>query len=631
MPEESQFPGKRLARRLLLAVAVVVCLGVVGTAQAASHGKLDILFLSSFSKDLPAQIAIERGLHRELGFKDGRNNIYFEFMDTPRLPLEQTLEGMRDLIVQKYKGKRFDVVVAWALPAAKLVGKIRHFLEPNTPIVFLEVTDQDIETLGLAGTRKYSFEVRNDYKTSLQDALRLSKARRIAVIGEASSPLARDRVNQFRKGLAEVGGQIAVDELFDLPLDEVLSRTANLPSDVMIYYLLMFSDGKGTNLTPFEVARQINQTASVPMFSQWESLMGAGVVGGYQLSQESTGQNIGLSVRQASLGQSFTPASSMRYAYDWRQLKKWGWDDKSLISPDAVVFNQPPDVLDEYRWQIFLVAVFVVLLIVLAISLARALHARNRAVLELADERENLARRVEERTEELARSNQELESFAYAISHDLRAPMRIINGFARLLEKRYHDMLSGEGIEFLDQIRSGAVQMDAMIMGLLEYSRVGHQSPDKFRHADIPSIAKEAAGLLKNEADAVGGIIDVTTGKEALGLCCNSDLIRRLFQNLIENAIKYRSPERALRIRIDVSAIKGGVEVAVCDNGIGIPKDRRERVFKIFQRDAPASVPGYGIGLSLCQRIVQAHGGDIWIEDNEPEGCRFCFTLKEVA
>lgn len=631
MPERVQFPGRRRTCRLLLALGLLLCLGGFGPARAASQDKLEILFLSSFSKDLPAQLAIERGLHRELGFKDGRNNIYFEFMDTPRLPLEQTLEGMQDLIVQKYKGKRFDVVVAWALPAAKLVGKIGHFLEPSTPIVFIEVTDQDIETLGLAGTRKYSFEVRNDYKTSLQDALRLSKARRIAVIGEASSPLARDRVDQFRKGLAEVDGQIAVDELFDLPLDEVLSRTANLPSDVMIYYLLMFSDGKGTNLTPFEVARRINQTASVPMFTQWESLMGAGVVGGYQLSQESTGQNIGLSVRQASLGQSFAPASSMRYAYDWRQLKKWGLDDKSRLQPDAILYNLPPDILDEYRWHIALTAGFVVLLIILSISLARALHARNRAVLELADERENLARRVDERTEELARSNQELESFAYAISHDLRAPMRIINGFARLLEKRYHDMLSGEGIEFLDQIKTGAVQMDAMILGLLEYSRVGHQSPDKFRTVDVADIAKETAALLRNEAEAVGGSLDVIAKNVPLAVRCNGDLVHRLFQNLIENAIKYRSPERALHIRVDLSAIKGGVKVAVCDNGIGVPKDRRERVFKIFQRDAPASVPGFGIGLSLCQRIVQAHGGNIWIEDNEPGGSRFCFTLKELA
>lgn len=617
--------------RLLLALGLVLCLGGPGPAWAASQGKLEILFLSSFGKDPPAQKAIERGLDRELGFQDGRNDIYFEFIDAPRLPLEPTLAGLQDLIVQKYKGKRFDAVVAWAMPAARLVAKLRHFLGPDTPILFLEVTDQDIAALGLAGSHNYSIEVKNDYKTSLAEALHLSQARRVVAVGEASTPLGRDRVEQFRQAMTAIGGGIQVEELFDLSLDDVVARTSNLPADSMIYYLLMFADGKGTHLTPFEVARRINRTANAPMFTQWESLMGSGVIGGYQLSQEVVGQNIGQGVRLASLGQPFTPALIMRHAYDWQQLKKWGLDDKSHLQSEAMLLNRPPDLLDEYRWHIFSTALFVVLLMILAISLARALHGRNQAVLELADERENLARRVDERTEELARSNQELESFAYAISHDLRAPVRIINGFARLMQKRYQDKLSDEGSELLEQIMTGAVQMDAMIMGLLEYSRVGHQTPDKFRTADIAAIAGEAAALLRNEAEAAGGTLDVNAKGGPVALRCNGDLIHRLFQNLIENAIKYRSPERALHIRIDLAAIKGGVKVAVCDNGIGIPKDRRERVFKIFQRDAPASVPGFGIGLSLCQRIVQAHGGDIWIEDNEPDGCRFCFTLKEVA
>ncbi|MFA6018924.1 MAG: ATP-binding protein [Rhodospirillales bacterium] len=631
MPEPVQFPGWRLPCRLLLALALFLCLGGPGPAWAASQDKLEILFLSSFGKDPPAQKAIERGLDRELGFQDGRNDIYFEFIDSPRLPLDSTLVGLHDLIVQKYKGKRFDAVVAWAMPAARLVARLGTFLGPDTPILFLEVTDQDIAALGLARSRNYSIEVKNDYKTSLADALRLSQARRVAVVGEASTPLGRDRVGQFRQAMAAIGGDIPVDELFDLPLDEVLSRTANLPPETMIYYLLMFSDGKGTHLAPFEVARRINQTANAPMFTQWESLLGSGVVGGYQLSQEVVGQNIGQGVRLASLGQPFTPAHGMRYAYDWPRVKKWGWDDKSRLQSEAILLNRPPDLLDEYRWHIFSTAVFVVLLMILALSLARALHGRNQAVLELADERENLAQRVDERTAELARSNQELESFAYAISHDLRAPMRTINGFAGLLDKRFHELLSGEGVEFLDQIKSGAVQMDAMIMGLLEYSRVGHQSPDKFRTADIAAIADEAAALLRNEAEAVGGRLDVNAKGGPIGLRCNGDLIHRLFQNLIENAIKYRSPERALRISVDISKSEAGIKATVQDNGIGIPKGRRERVFKIFQRDAPASVPGYGIGLSLCQRIVQAHGGDIWIEDNVPEGSRFCFTLKEVA
>jgi signal transduction histidine kinase len=626
MPALIQAFRIRLRDALWVLLALVV--GLTWAGEALCGEPLNILILSSFSKDLPAQAAFERGLDEQIGFRGGRSNVFFEFLDTPRLPLDHARQGMVSLIEQKYAGRKFDAVIAWALPAAQLIASRRNLFTPETPAIFLELSESEFKSLGQMTQRDYDLGVKIDYTASLQEALRLSQAKRIAVIAEASTVTGRSRVNRFREALATVAPQLPVDELFDLPLDEVVARTSHLPKNTIIYYLLMFSDGRGGQMTPFAAASRIAATANVPIFSQWESLIGSGVVGGYQLSMEVVGGNVGKAALAISQGKSPSSEPSMRFIYDWRQLAKWDWDDKALLPPGSVTMYQSPDLLQEYRWHLVTVAVFIVALIALAVSLARALHGRNKALRALDDERDMLAQRVLERTTELARSNQELESFAYAISHDLRAPVRSVNGFARLLEKRFGDLLAGDGIEFLDQIKTGAVQMDAMILGLLDYSRLGHQSPEKYEPADIPAIAEEAVNLLQNDLTSVGGGIEIAPCAGLPPVACNKELIRRLFQNLIENAIKYRSPERPVRVRIAFQRQNDRVKVEIHDNGVGISADRRDRVFKIFQRDAPASVPGYGIGLSLCQRIVKAHGGDIWIEDEPQAGCCFCFTLK---
>ncbi|TAN47591.1 MAG: hypothetical protein EPN26_13655, partial [Rhodospirillales bacterium] len=501
-------------------------------------------------------------------------------------------------------------------------------------VIFLELTDPQIASLAHRKERDFDLSIQANYEGSLKDALRLRPAKRIVLIGETRNQAGALRFEAAREAIANVAPELAVDELTDLTLDEVVSRASNLPPESLIYYLLMFSDGQGTNMQPFDVARRITEKANAPLFTQWESLMGSGVVGGYQLSIEEVGKNIGRAAMALARGKPVSATSHMRYVYDWNQLHKWGWDDAGKFPAGAVFMNRPPDLLQEYRWHIATAGLFIVALLALSISLARALHARNRAVASLAGERESLAEKVRERTveldrkaEELARSNRELESFAYAVSHDLRAPVRVINGFAQLLERRFKDALKGDGAEFLEHIVTSARGMDAMILGLLDFSRAGHQSPESFEPADLKGLAKDVADMLNGEADAQGGRIEMLLPADLPQIRCNRELIRRLLQNLVENALKYRSPERSPLIRIEMASANGRIEVAVHDNGMGIPEEKREKVFGLFQREAPASVPGYGIGLALCQRIVQVHQGRIWVESEPAGGCCIRFTL----
>jgi len=227
-------------------------------------------------------------------------------------------------------------------------------------------------------------------------------------------------------------------------------------------------------------------------------------------------------------------------------------------------------------------------------------------------------------TVELERSNEELQQFAYVASHDLQEPLRMISSYLQLLDHRYGAKLDEDAHDFINYAVNGASRLQSLIIGLLEYSRVRtHGNP--FETIDLQKVT---AGILKNlevqirEADAVieYGKLPVITGDESQ--------ISRLFQNLIQNGIKFK--RKGIQPYITISSEKKGLEYIFCvkDNGIGIEKQYFERIFVIFQRlHSQDEYPGTGIGLSLCKKIVERHGGKIRIESELGEGSSFYFTI----
>ncbi|MGE5505094.1 MAG: ATP-binding protein [Actinomycetota bacterium] len=229
----------------------------------------------------------------------------------------------------------------------------------------------------------------------------------------------------------------------------------------------------------------------------------------------------------------------------------------------------------------------------------------------------------------LAESNAELEQFAYVASHDLRQPLRMISSYLRLIETRLGEDLSEDMKTFIGFAVSGAKRMDGLILGLLEYSRIGRGRPD-FEAVPLAEVVGESLLNLNMEIEESGAEVVVQDG---LPTVRGSRLdLMRLFQNLIGNAVKYRSPERPPKV--EVGWRQGGREwvVSVADNGIGINDDDRERAFQVFQRLVPADAyEGTGIGLAVCRKIVDLHGGRIWIEAAPAGGSIFNFTLPAGA
>lgn len=224
---------------------------------------------------------------------------------------------------------------------------------------------------------------------------------------------------------------------------------------------------------------------------------------------------------------------------------------------------------------------------------------------------------------ELARSNADLKQFAYVVSHDLQEPLRSIRSFAQLLEKRYKDKLDDKANEFIDYIVSGVQKMELLIKDLLAYSQVETERQD-FRSIKC-SVALEEA--IYNLRTAIKESNVELTYDFLPTVTADASQLSRLFQNLIGNACKFRGNEP---LKIHISAQQKGNEwvFSVKDNGIGIAPNFFERIFAIFQRlHTRDEYQGTGIGLAICKKIVERHGGRIWVESEAGKGSAFYFTI----
>ena len=231
-----------------------------------------------------------------------------------------------------------------------------------------------------------------------------------------------------------------------------------------------------------------------------------------------------------------------------------------------------------------------------------------------------------EQTEALERSNNELQQFAYVVSHDLQEPLRMVTSYMSLLQRRFGGALDGEAEEFIGFAVDGAERMRALIRDLLEYSRVGTRARP-FVATSFDDVIDEALSNLLVRIDETGAAIS----RDAMPtLDADQSQMVRLFQNLIGNALKYAREDEPPAVHLSAENLDGGWVFSVRDNGIGIAPEHFNRIFGVFQRlHGRGEYEGTGIGLAICNRIVERHGGRIWVESEPGQGATFTFRLPE--
>ncbi len=239
-------------------------------------------------------------------------------------------------------------------------------------------------------------------------------------------------------------------------------------------------------------------------------------------------------------------------------------------------------------------------------------------------DRKAIEQQLMELNREMKRSNQELEQFAYVVSHDLQAPLGNIASFAQLLENRYREQLDAKAHQFIERIISGSLRMQQLIDDLLQYSRIGRMA-QVMEPVNCEQVLSKALANLETEIHETQSLI---THDPLPAIAGNSRGLLQLFQNLISNALKYRRQDISPCIHISASLKEDVWVFSIQDNGIGMETKHLGRIFQIFQRlHSEKEYPGTGIGLAICKKIVELHGGTIWVESCPLQGSVFYFSI----
>ncbi|HZD42421.1 MAG TPA: ATP-binding protein, partial [Methanomicrobiales archaeon] len=243
-------------------------------------------------------------------------------------------------------------------------------------------------------------------------------------------------------------------------------------------------------------------------------------------------------------------------------------------------------------------------------------------------ERKRAEKQLQRLTADLRRSNEDLQRFAYVASHDLQEPLRTIVIFTQLLEKRYKGRLDKDADDYIQFIVDGGKRMQTLIEDLLQFSRVATKGKELVR-TDSEDVVEKSLENLKGSIEESRAVIT----QDPLPLVMADPIqLQQVFQNLISNAIKFRKEDLPPRIHIGARRLDGMVEFSVQDNGIGIEAEYFDKIFVIFQRlHGPEEYPGTGIGLAVVKRIIERHGGEIWVESEPGKGSTFHFTIPAAG
>lgn len=622
--------ARRTLRRLLqIGGPVVVCLfvmnfePVVKSQDAVVTKKVLVLYWDT--KDFPGNVSFEQGFQAGMGSElSNRRELFSEYLDSTRFPGDDQAELLRDYLRQKYAKQHIDAVVVTPDPALEFLLRYRSDLFTHSPIVFVAVRRPPPEVLA-AGPGLTGIIRANTHRKTVDLALKLQpETQEIYVI---SGTPERDKrfETTAREELAGYEKRVRISYLTDLPVNDLVNRVKELPQRSIILYVWQRSSLESEKaLHTFQILEQIRNNASVPIYGMGSRNVGYGLVGGYVQDSERNGLEAAEIVRRIFNGTraSDIPVDSASSVptFDWRELKRFGISESNLPKGSVVLFKEFT-VWEQYRWRIILIGALIVLetLIITALLLER--RRRRRAKEALDELNTELETRIEARTNALNAKTRELETFAYSVAHDLKAPLRGIDGYTGLLLEDYALRLDGEGRTFLEKIQGSTDEMNKLIDDLLAYSRFERRElkTDRVELAPvINSLVEEKRREAKERA--IEFVVDVNG---AIVIADMSGLAQAL-RNYLDNAIKFTRKVTQPRIEVGSKEDSESCLLWVRDNGIGFDMKHHDRIFDIFQRlNGTEDYPGTGVGLAIVRKAMERMGGRAWAESEPGNGSTF--------
>ncbi|HSD47280.1 MAG TPA: ATP-binding protein [Pyrinomonadaceae bacterium] len=621
-------PGSTFPIVELLFLCAFTLLVPVCAAQTVAPKRIVVLYWDN--KEFPGNARFEESLKRQLQLDRRQDIEYFpEYFEASRFPDQNTAASFRDYLKAKYANRTADVVIASADAPLKFLLEYRTDIFANSPIVFVANDPPPPEALA-AGAGMTGIHYKNAYHETVDLALRLHPGTKQVFV--VSGTPQQDR--RFEKMAQEELGDFHKDEITyftDLPLPELIAKTSSLPPNSVIIYVWQQSlNEPGKLLESYEVLNRIAAASSAPIYGFGTVNLGSGIVGGYLQGPEMSGAKAGELVERILSGTSAReiPVEDSQKVpmFDWRELQRWGVAESSL-PPASVVRFKEFTFWELYKWRIVGVIVLVILQTLFIAVLLVERRRRRRAREALDQLNAELETRIEARTAALNAKSRELESFAYSVAHDLKAPLRGIDGYSRLLLEDYSQMLDQAGQSFLQTIQDSTDEMSQLIDDLLAYSRLERREL-KAARVEVAPIVNSLVEEKKREQmeRPVDFVIDVngaTVLADASGLA-------QAMRNYLDNAIKFTRnvPEPCIEV-----GSKENAETCllwVRDNGIGFDMKYHDRIFDIFQRlNVADDYPGTGIGLAIVRKAMERMGGRAWAISEPGHGATFYLEIPK--
>lgn len=613
---------------LLLCLAPLQAVRAQRKAPTPGVAQSRVLVLHSYHQGFTWTDNISRAIHRVFSENAGEVELIFEFMDVKRLYTDAYLQELHDLYQFKYAGRKIDVIIASDDHAVQFLLGPGRDLFPGVPVVFCAVNGYDPAQHRQSERPMTGVVETIDIPASLEVALHLHpETERVAVITDRTLTGRALKANA-KDAFAPYEDQVAFLYLEHLTMQQLRAEVAALPPHTVVYAFIFSQDARGRVFSHEYNLARLAEHCPYPIYSVWEFYLGHGIVGGMLTSGEAHGEHAAEMALRVLRGEHADDIpvvmdSPNRYMFDHAELQRFGIASERLPK-DSIVINKPFSFYEAYKGLIWgTLAVFSVQLVIIGLLVENVIR-RRRAEREIRQLNASLERRVSERTAQLRAANEELETFTYSVSHDLRAPLRAMNGFSSILMEEYADALPSEAQHYLNRVQENARQMGQLISDLLALSRLGRKAL-RVQRVQPNDLVEQALAELQPYRE--GRAVEISVARLP---SCRADphLLKQVFVNLLSNALKFTQGRAPAHIEVGSEQQDGAPAYFVRDNGVGFDMRYADKLFGVFQRlHRSEEYEGTGVGLAIVQRILRRHGGRIWAEAAVDEGATFYFTL----
>lgn len=620
-------PWRSLARFLLL--LLITCTGATTWAAADESVRVQkrVVVIYPARPDAPVPAVMNPAFKKVLeeGLS-GQLDLHMEYIDLFRFPQPEYQEALYNFLSTKYRGQRVDLVITfWSGPPNQFMTLYRPKLFPEAAVVYI-LRNSDRPEPNSTGVY-YDYDIKRTIEMAL--TIQPDTAQIFVVVG--SSEVDKNFLNRARPQFQEFANRVKVTYLTDMTMAQLLQSVSNLPPKSILYYLPVTRDSAGNSFITTDSLDKVAAAANAPLYIGDTILLDRGTVGGGLLDYEM------LALRSAELALRIlrgekaddipvTKIEPFVNVVDWRQLKRWGLEEARVPVGTVVRFKEPT-FWEQYKWRIVgalaLIALQTAFIAVLLVERKRRLRA-NASLDRLNAE---LEERISARTAALDNKSRELETFAYSVAHDLKAPLRGIDGYSRLLLDDHAADLNEEGRSFLHTIHSSTEEMSQLIDDLLEYSRLERREFKTERFELGPLVSSVVA---HKKREATEGYVEFVVSVNGGTVVADANGVIQSLRNYLDNAIKFTRKVPQPHIEVGSQETPKNFRVWVRDNGVGFDMKYHDRIFDIFQRLNPGEeYPGTGVGLAIVRKAMERMGGRAWAESEPGQGATFFLEIPK--